>query len=109
MTDRKDVVTREQFMAELYRYKKGSVTRRHFLGVTGLGLATSVLGAAMPGLRSAAHAQTGIGDRVVVASWPNYHDAANCSIPDDHIDPRRSALFMARSVLREVRDGDATC
>jgi hypothetical protein len=32
-----------------------------------------------------------------------------CSIPDDHIDPRRSALFMARSILREVRDGDATC
>ena len=34
---------------------------------------------------------------------------ATCSIPDDHIDPRRSALFMARSILREVRDGDATC
>ena len=32
-----------------------------------------------------------------------------CSIPDDHIDPRRSALFMARSILREVRDGDTTC
>jgi len=32
-----------------------------------------------------------------------------CSIPDDHIDPRRSALFMARSVLREARDGDRTC
>jgi len=28
-----------------------------------------------------------------------------CSIPDDHIDPRRSGLFMARSILREVRDG----
>ncbi len=34
---------------------------------------------------------------------------ATCSIPDDHIDPRRSALFMARSILREVRDGDARC
>jgi Tfp pilus assembly PilM family ATPase len=32
-----------------------------------------------------------------------------CSIPDDHIDPRRSALFMARSLLSEVRDGDAIC
>ncbi len=30
-----------------------------------------------------------------------------CSIPDDHIDPRRSALFMARSVLRDIRDGGA--
>ena len=26
-------------MDELYRYKKGTVTRRHFLGVTGLGTA----------------------------------------------------------------------
>lgn len=64
-------------MAELWRYKKGSVTRRHFLGVTGLGLATSVLGSAMPGLRRAAWAQANIGDRVVLATWPNYHDPAN--------------------------------
>ena len=34
---------------------------------------------------------------------------ANCSIPDDHIDPRRSALFMARSILNEVRDGRSAC
>ena len=26
----------------------------------------------------------------------------SCSIPDDHISPRRSALFMARSVLRDI-------
>lgn len=77
MTDRTDFMSREKFMAELMRYKKGSVTRRHFLGVTGLGLATSVLGAAMPGLRNAAWAQTGVGDRVVLATWPNYHDPAN--------------------------------
>ena len=32
---------------------------------------------------------------------------ASCSVPDDHIDPRRSALFMARSVLRNIRDGGA--
>lgn len=44
MTDRKDFISREKFMAELYRYKKGSFTRRHFLGVTGLGTATAVLG-----------------------------------------------------------------
>ena len=35
--------------------------------------------------------------------------AAICSIPDDHIDPRRSALFMARSILNEVRDGRSAC
>ena len=28
----------------------------------------------------------------------------SCSIPDDHIDPRRSAFFMARSVLRDIRE-----
>ena len=35
--------------------------------------------------------------------------ACSCSIPDDHIDPRRSALFMARSILNEVRDGRSAC
>jgi hypothetical protein len=29
----------------------------------------------------------------------------NCSIPDDHIDFRRSAFFKVRSIFREVRDG----
>ncbi len=78
MTDRNDSISREKFMAELMRYKKGSVSRRHFLGVTGLGMASSVLGAAMPGLLARpAWAQANIGDRVVLASWPNYHDPAN--------------------------------
>ncbi len=77
MTDKIDFISREKFMAELMRYKKGSVSRRHFLGVTGLGLATTVLGSAVPGLRGAAWAQGNIGDRVVLATWPNYHDPAN--------------------------------
>jgi hypothetical protein len=33
----------------------------------------------------------------------------SCSIPDDHIDPRRWALFVARSILTEMRDGGRTC
>ncbi len=33
----------------------------------------------------------------------------NCSIPDDHISPRRFALFMARSVLRNIREGVQPC
>ena len=33
----------------------------------------------------------------------------NCSIPDDHIDPRRSAFFMAKSILRDIRSGMRTC
>ena len=32
-----------------------------------------------------------------------------CSIPDDHIDPRRSAFFMARSILRDIRSGVRAC
>ena len=38
-----------------------------------------------------------------------FSTALSCSIPDDHIDPRRSALFMARSILNEVRDGRSAC
>ena len=45
-----DFISKRKFMEELRRYQKGSVTRRHFLGVTGLGAATAVLGSAMPGL-----------------------------------------------------------
>jgi len=71
-------ISKRKFMEELRRYQNGSVTRRHFLGVTGLGAATTVLGAAMPGLRPRpALAQGDIGDRVVLATWPNYHDTAN--------------------------------
>jgi spermidine/putrescine transport system substrate-binding protein len=71
-------ITRQQFMDELRRYQKGSVTRRHFLGVTGLGTASAVLAATVPGLRPRrAWAQGDIGDRVILATWPNYHDPAN--------------------------------
>ncbi|MBK0399055.1 spermidine/putrescine ABC transporter substrate-binding protein [Limibaculum sp. M0105] len=70
-------ISKKQFIEELRRYQKGSVTRRHFLGVTGLGAATAVLGAAMPALRPSSAFAQGIGDRVVLATWPNYHDTAN--------------------------------
>ena len=77
MKDRKDFISRKDFMAELARYKKGSVSRRHFLGVTGLGAAAAVMASAVPGLRGAAWAQSNIGDRVSLCTWPNYHDVAN--------------------------------
>jgi len=70
-------ISKKKFIEELRRYQKGSVTRRHFLGVTGLGAATAVLGAAMPALRPSSAFAQGIGDRVVLATWPNYHDTAN--------------------------------
>jgi spermidine/putrescine transport system substrate-binding protein len=75
MTDKTDHISRKRFVEELMRYRKGSVSRRHFLGVTGLGLATTALGHAL-GTRPA-WAQEGIGDRVALATWPNYHDPAN--------------------------------
>lgn len=75
------IITKQEFMAEFRRWQKGSVSRRHFLGVTGLGAATAVLGAAMPGLRPRrAWAQGDIGDRVVLATWPNYHEPENFEI-----------------------------
>jgi nucleoside-diphosphate-sugar epimerase len=40
-------------------------------------------------------------------AWHSSGD--NCSIPDDHISPLRSALFVARSVLRDIRDGARRC
>ncbi|MEM1266916.1 MAG: spermidine/putrescine ABC transporter substrate-binding protein [Pseudomonadota bacterium] len=77
-------ISKRKFMEELRRYQKGSVTRRHFMGVTGLGAATAVMGAAVPGLRATtAMANTGIGDRVVLATWPNYHDEANFDLFTD--------------------------
>lgn len=66
-------ITPQGFMDEFMRLKRGSVTRRHFLGVTGLGLATSVL-ARFPGAGSSvAHAED-LGTEMAIATWPNYHD-----------------------------------
>jgi len=70
-------ITRKKFIEELLRYRRGSVSRRHFLGVTGLGMATAVMAAAVPGLRPSRAFGGNIGDRVVLATWPNYHDPAN--------------------------------
>lgn len=77
MTDNSGHISAKEFLERLESYRKGSISRRHFLGVTGLGLATSVLAGAMPGLASSARAQGNIGDRVVIATWPNYHDPAD--------------------------------
>ncbi len=64
-------------MEELRRFQMGSVSRRHFLGVTGLGTAMTVMSGAMPGLLGGRALAQEIGDRVVLATWPNYHDPAN--------------------------------
>ena len=71
-------ITAKQFMKEFRRYEKGSITRRHFLGVTGLGTAMAVMGTAVPSLWSGkAHAFGDLGDRMVFSTWPNYHNQVN--------------------------------
>ena len=71
-------ITATKFMKELHRYRKGSVSRRHFLGVTGLGTAMAVMGTAMPSLYSnQANAFGDVGNRLIFATWPNYHNQVN--------------------------------
>lgn len=76
MTKTPGSISAHRFLEELRRYQKGSVTRRHFLGVTGLGLATAVIGGAMPGLR-ARRAHAAISGTVSLTTWPNYHNQEN--------------------------------
>ncbi len=68
-------ITAAQFMDELLRLKRGSVSRRHFLGVTGLGLASAVL-AGQTGLLSSPAFAEDLGKQMSIATWPNYHDPA---------------------------------
>ena len=75
MTDK--IITAKQFIEELRRYQKGSVTRRHFLGVTGLGLATAVLSSAMPGVRPRKAFAEGLSGTVNFTTWPNYFAQEN--------------------------------
>src|SRR5215470_5813385 len=69
---------RKDFIAQLERYRKGSISRRHFFGITGLGTAVVALAASMPELVAPRRAYAGdLGDRVSLTSWPNYHDPKN--------------------------------
>jgi spermidine/putrescine transport system substrate-binding protein len=70
-----DQLTQEKLADELMRLKRGSITRRHFLGVTGLGLATAVLGRNLGPFSGIAHAED-LGSQMSIATWPNYHDPA---------------------------------
>ena len=69
---------RKEFITQLRRYRKGSISRRHFLGATGLGFAAATLAAAMPELAAPRRAYAGnLGDRASLTTWPNYHDPKN--------------------------------
>ena len=92
-----DHISKKKFMEELRRYQKGSVTRRHFLGVTGLGAATAVLGSTIPGLRATTAMASDIGDRVVLATWPNYHDESNFEMFTD-----KTGAAVPEHVLRPL-------
>ena len=71
-------ITAQKFMQYFRSYQKGSITRRHFLGVTGLGTAMTVMGTAVPSLWSGkAHAFGDLGDRLVFSTWPNYQNQVN--------------------------------
>jgi spermidine/putrescine transport system substrate-binding protein len=63
----------EGFMSEFMRLKRGSVTRRHFLAVTGLGAAALLFGGTSRA-SLAASADSPLGKKVSIATWPNYHD-----------------------------------
>lgn len=69
-------ISASDFMRELRRFHKGSVSRRHFLGVTGLGAAATVLGAAMPLLKPH-KAYAALSGTVNLTTWPNYHNQKN--------------------------------
>ncbi len=68
-------ITPDRFMTEFMRWKRGSITRRHFMGVTGLGLATAVL-ARFPGAGINPAFAEDLGTEMAIATWPNYHDPA---------------------------------
>lgn len=76
MTKQPDFISARKFLEELRRYQNGSVTRRHFLGVTGLGLATAVLGSAVPGLRPR-KAYAALSGTVNFTTWPSYFAQEN--------------------------------
>jgi spermidine/putrescine transport system substrate-binding protein len=76
-SDENKPITAKKFMQYFRSYENGSITRRHFMSVTGLGTAMAVMGTAVPSLWSG-RAQAGdLGDRLAFSTWPNYHDPAN--------------------------------
>ena len=73
-----DPISAKKFVEELLRYRKGSVSRRHFLGVTGLGTAMAVMSGAVPGLAPRkAQAFGDVGNKLIFSTWPNYHNPVN--------------------------------
>ena len=95
-------------MDELGRYKRGSVTRRHFLGVTGLGTAMAVLSGAVPGFEPRrAHASGELGDKLVFSTWPNYHNPVNIETftADTGVNVQINAFGSNEEMLAKLQAG----
>lgn len=68
------------FIKTLRSWQNGSISRREFLGRTGLGIAAAVVASNLPGLLTStaeAAEPTKLGDRLSLATWPNYHSQDN--------------------------------
>ncbi|WP_095148759.1 PotD/PotF family extracellular solute-binding protein [Pseudomonas sp. Irchel s3a18] len=68
------------FIKTLRSWQNGSISRREFLGRTGLGIAAAVVASNLPGLLTStaeAAESTKLGDRLSLATWPNYHSQEN--------------------------------
>ena len=105
-----DTIDKKEFMHLLWRYRRGSISRRHFLGASGLGLATAVLAQAMPWLAPRrANAAANIGDRVAIATWPNYHDMSNFDAfaADTGATPQVNVFSSNEEMLAKLQAGGA--
>ena len=67
-------ISPDKFVDQLMRLKRGSISRRDFLGLTGLGVATAVMARELGIMPTPAFAAENLGDRMSIATWPNYHD-----------------------------------
>ncbi|PYB75441.1 ABC transporter substrate-binding protein [Rhizobium wuzhouense] len=72
MVKRPPEIDPQTFMKEFMRLKRGSVTRRHFLSITGLAAAMALADGVAKPLSAAQN--SGLGRKVTLATWPNYHD-----------------------------------
>lgn len=68
---------RKEFITQLRRYQKGSISRRHFMGVTGLGTAMAALGVAAPMIAGCEKKKEDLGTEVSLTTWPDYHEPKN--------------------------------
>lgn len=67
-------ISAPDFVDQLMRLNRGSISRRQFLGVTGLGIATVVMAREFGLMPGPAYAAGELGEKMSIATWPNYHD-----------------------------------